>query len=205
MKAGAFTPATPRLRSRASVEEAEPARSMKAGAFTPATRDRVAHLGRGRTRHPSLNEGGGLHPRNPTPDQVGLCSSALPTLNEGGGLHPRNPGSVRVRAPVRSLPTLNEGGGLHPRNPAAVRSQSGDAGPPQPALRPLNEGGGLHPRNPTGSLTSRRRPDSMSLNEGGGLHPRNPRRTVDRLGERRFPRSMKAGAFTPATPAVPIR
>ena len=51
----------------------------------------------------------------------------------------------------------------------------------------LNEGGGFHPRNPVGDCGGR---------EGGGFHPR--RRRLEGAP----PRSMKAGAFTPAIPLM---
>ena len=45
---------------------------------------------------------------------------------------------------------------------------------------------------------------AIALNEGGGLHPRNAGLVAADELAIRF-RSMKAGAFTPATPAVPAR
>ena len=60
MKAGAFTPAIP---GGGRVGDALLERSMKAGAFTPAIRSTPGARSTG--RRSSLNEGGGLHPRNP--------------------------------------------------------------------------------------------------------------------------------------------
>ena len=60
MKAGAFTPAIPGRGDIGPIDVHE--RSMKAGAFTPAIPSRPSRRTPGR---PSLNEGGGLHPRNP--------------------------------------------------------------------------------------------------------------------------------------------
>ena len=62
MKAGAFTPAIPGD-GVCDVLRGQP-RSMKAGAFTPA----IPHGTAKRHATPTaLNEGGGLHPRNPVP------------------------------------------------------------------------------------------------------------------------------------------
>ena len=41
------------------------------------------------------------------------------------------------------------------------------------------------------------------INEGGGFHPRNPR-TAHGQRMHYIYRSMKAGAFTPAIPSVPV-
>ena len=110
MKAGAFTPAIP-LNSYSPAVLAPP-RSMKAGAFTPAILEGpvlpcVVAFGRSMKAGAftpailsmfmpflwggaqSLNEGGGLHPRDPSGPTT--ASNLIPTLNEGGGLHPRDP------------------------------------------------------------------------------------------------------------------
>ena len=59
MKAGAFTPA---IQAAPGFLRPRPDRSMKAGAFTPAIRAGGVVRRAGRR---ALNEGGGLHPRNP--------------------------------------------------------------------------------------------------------------------------------------------
>ena len=85
MKAGALTPATPACPTVWPQKVELPERSMKAGALTPATRRRSW---RTRRRCPSLNEGGGSHPRNAP--KASNRPSGRQTLNEGGGSHPRN-------------------------------------------------------------------------------------------------------------------
>ena len=72
--------------------------------------------------------------------------------------------------------TLHQAGGGHPQ---ALRSMKAGLSPPQPTA-------------PSGASRA-----PGPLNEGGGFHPRNPA-TVPPLPPVRH-RSMKAGAFTPAT------
>ena len=132
MKAGAFTPATPdvagqRLRDRQ--------RSMKAGAFTPATPPVV---GDADTVPPSLNEGGGLHPRNALERRF-MAVAGHRSMKAGAftpATRPKRSG-YRPPAPHRSM----KAGAFTPatRGPIVYEHHI--------CPRPLNEGGGLHPRN----------------------------------------------------------
>ena len=70
MKAGAFTPAIPGV---TTLPNGWQPRSMKAGAFTPAILSRHLHDA---SCYASLNEGGGLHPRNPLPSCMTMGFSA---------------------------------------------------------------------------------------------------------------------------------
>ena len=157
---------------------------MKAGAFTPAIRRCPCA---GPTRRTALNEGGGLHPRNPLKPAKPAPTRNLRSMKAGAftpAIHESPAGVARDPSP------LNEGGGLHPRNPHHPRLQPS---PPDA----LNEGGGLHPRNPVrvqeaGGLCDRRSMKAGAFTPairhdlGAGYDP--------------GPRSMKAGAFTPAIP-----
>ena len=109
---------------------------MKAGAFTPATPRRRP---RRRGPPTPLNEGGGFHPRNPssdfveqgriagrsmkagaltpaTPATVAVPAAGLQRSMKAGAFTPATPGSTPAAGRC-SAGALNEGGGFHPRNP----------------------------------------------------------------------------------------
>ena len=86
MKAGAFTPAT---LGAGVVQRAHQDRSMKAGAFTPATPRGVG--GEGGELELRSMKAGAFTPATPV-RRGELQAPAAGTLNEGGGLHPRNAG-----------------------------------------------------------------------------------------------------------------
>ena len=61
---------------------------MKAGAFTPATRVSAQTPKLGQCHRSPLNEGGGLHPRNPVRPQVGCHVGAATRSMKAGAFTP---------------------------------------------------------------------------------------------------------------------
>ena len=182
-KAGASTPATPRVLLVES-EQRFP-RSTKAGASTPATRRLGSYPSSG---PPALNEGRGINPGDTRP-QAGQNVHSPGRSTKAGASTPAT--RRRRMAPQHGLCPLNEGRGINPGDTTPTHGSSTWALPAQ--RRP-----GHQPRRHR-VLCGERNAMRASLNEGRGINPGDTCQSCRRAIESRLHRSTKAGASTPAT------